>query len=53
MLQWVSGPVVELAGNPENVVAQYEALFLFYAIITASALAVYFFAKDAKPEAKV
>ena len=52
LLQWISGPVVELAADPDNKVAQYETLFMFYAVITFVALVVYFFSKDAKPEAK-
>ncbi len=49
ILQWISGPVVDhytVAGDFEP---QYQALFAFYTIITALALAIYGFSKDAKP----
>jgi len=47
--QTASGWVVEantISGNPE---AAYQALFMFYAIITAAALSLYVFSRDAKP----
>ncbi len=49
IFQWLSGPVVEayaIEGVPE---AQYEALFIFYAVLVAIAIFAYSFAKDAKP----
>lgn len=49
IFQWASGPVVEaysVAGNP---VVQYEALFIFYAVLLAIAISAYAFAEDAKP----
>lgn len=49
IFQWLSGPVVKtytIDGAPE---AQYEALFVFYAVLLALAIFAYSFAKDAKP----
>lgn len=49
IFQWLSGPVVEQYTIVDNPVAQYEALFMFYAILILIALVVYSFSQDAKP----
>lgn len=49
IFQWLSGPVVEayaVDGVPQ---VQYEALFVFSAVLVALAIIAYSFAKDAKP----
>ena len=37
---------------PGDPAAAYQSLFWFYAVTLASALVIYLFAKDAKPERK-
>ena len=49
IFQWLSGSVVKayaVEGNPQ---IQYEALFVFYAVLLVIAISAYSFAKDAKP----
>jgi len=47
--QWISGPVVSSNAVPGDPQAQYQALFLFYTIVSGIALVIYAFSKDAKP----
>jgi MFS family permease len=53
VVQFASGAVVTgstIAGEPA---AAYTALFWFYGILLALALAIYLFSRDARPEKKV
>lgn len=49
IFQWLSGPVVEAYTVTNNPKVEYQALFVFYAILVALAMFAYSFAKDAKP----
>ena len=49
IFQWLSGPVVEAYAVTNNPKLEYQALFVFYAILVALAMFAYSFAKDAKP----
>jgi len=49
IFQWISGPVVESYTVEGNPAVQYEALFVFYAILLCIVISAYAFAKDAKP----
>ncbi|MCF6322536.1 MAG: MFS transporter [Rhizobiaceae bacterium] len=49
VMQFASGLVVETFSVPQNPTAGYSALFAFYAIVIAAALAIYLWSKDAKP----
>lgn len=53
MMQFATGGVVAAASVPGDPVAGYRALFLFYAATLALALALYLFARDARPEKPV
>ena len=50
IVQFLTGAVVTAATKPGEPAAAYTALFTFYAVTLASAVLVYLFAKDAKPE---
>lgn len=52
VLQMATGAVVTTYHDPANPVIAYQALFGFYAVVIAVALAVYAFSRDAKPAAK-
>lgn len=49
LFQWMSGWVVENSVDPSTPQAEYQALFLFYAVLMGLAIFVYLFSKDAKP----
>jgi MFS family permease len=49
IFQWISGSIVGAYSVPGDFAPQYQALFIFYAVITAVALVIYSFAPDAKP----
>ena len=49
IFQWLSGPVVNSYTVEGNPVAQYEALFVFYAVLLGAAIIAYSFSKDMKP----
>lgn len=49
VMQWITGWVVESTGGTPR--ETYAALFGFYAVVLAAALAVYLFSRDAKPTA--
>lgn len=49
IMQWISGPVVENFAAKDNPTEQYQVLFAYYSLMLFLALAIYAFAKDAKP----
>lgn len=49
VMQFVTGAVVTANTDPANPVAEYQALFGFYALMLAIALVIYLFGRDAKP----
>jgi len=49
LFQWLSGPIVEAYAVQENLETQYQALFIFYAVLMAGAIFAYSFARDVKP----
>src|SRR5690606_1758560 len=53
VVQFASGAVVTAATEPGDPAAAYQALFWFYAVLLGGALAIYLFARDARPERKV
>lgn len=53
VVQFASGAVVTAANEPGNPAAAYQALFWFYALLLGGALAIYLFARDARPERTV
>lgn len=50
LIQFATGGVVAAATVPDDPVQAYVALFGFYAVLMAVALAIFLFAKDARPE---
>jgi len=50
IMQFATGAVVSAAAEPNDPSAPYAALFGFYFLLLAGALAIYLFARDAKPE---
>ncbi len=51
LVQFATGPIVAASSVPGSPAAAYATLFGFYAALLAAALAVYLFARDARPEA--
>lgn len=49
VLQFITGPVVQAGAIPGDPASGYVALFWFYAAMLALGVAIYAFAKDAKP----
>ncbi|MGM0585041.1 MAG: MFS transporter [Pseudomonadota bacterium] len=47
--QWLTGEVVQLAGDASGPAEAYQLLFALYAGLMAAALAIYLFSRDAKP----
>ncbi len=52
IVQFATGPIVAASTRPGQPEAAYATLFGFYAALLAAALAVYLFARDAKPETR-
>ena len=50
VMQFATGAVVTAAAVPGDPATAYAALFGFYAVVLAVSLAIYLFARDAKPE---
>ncbi len=49
IFQWLSGPVVKFYTVEGEPIIQYQALFVFYALLVGLAVIAYCFSKDAKP----
>ncbi len=50
IMQFATGPVVAENAVASQPAAGYQALFIFYAVMLALSLAIYLFAREAKPE---
>lgn len=50
IMQFATGAVVSAAAEPSDAGRPYAALFGFYFVLLAAALAIYLFSRDARPE---
>ncbi len=50
VMQFATGAVVSSAADSHDPAGPYAALFGFYFVLLAVALAIYLFSRDAKPE---
>ncbi len=50
LAQFATGAVFSASSVPDNPVAGYHALWIFYAVTLAASVLVYVFARDARPE---